>query len=134
MKRKPYTVQEKEILLQSIAIEKIANSSATYKKEFKLYAVGEYLTGKTPLEIFIEAGVDVNILGKEQPQKCLSRWIKIHDTYGPNALLQENRGINSKGRPSKKELTIEEKLAKSERENEILRMQVEYLKKLRGWT
>ncbi len=42
MKRKPYTVQEKEILLQSIAIEKIANSSATYKKEFKLFAVGEY--------------------------------------------------------------------------------------------
>ena len=44
MKRKPYTVQEKEILLQSIAIEKIANSSATYKKEFKLFAVGEYLS------------------------------------------------------------------------------------------
>ena len=42
MKRKPYTVQEKEILLQSIAIEKIANSSATYKKVFKLFAVGEY--------------------------------------------------------------------------------------------
>ena len=58
MKRKTYTVQEKEILLQSTAIEKIANSSATYKKDFKLYAVGEYLSGKTPLEIFIEAGVD----------------------------------------------------------------------------
>ena len=49
MKRKPYTVQEKEELLKSNAIEKIANSSATYKKEFKLYAVGEYMTGKTPL-------------------------------------------------------------------------------------
>lgn len=134
MKRKPYTVQEKEILLQSIAIEKIANSSATYKKEFKLYAVGEYLSGKTPLEIFIEAGVDVNILGREQPQKCLSRWLKIHRLYGPNGLLQENRGVNSTGRPSKKELTIEDRLAKAERENEILRMQVEFLKKLRGWT
>ena len=50
MKRKPYIAQEKEILLQSIAIEKIANSSAAYKKEFKLYAVGEYLCGNT-LEI-----------------------------------------------------------------------------------
>ena len=39
MKRKPYTVQEKEILLKSEAIEKIANSSATYSKEFKLFAV-----------------------------------------------------------------------------------------------
>ena len=46
MKRKPYIAQEKEILLQPIAIEKIANSSVAYKKEFKLYAVGEYLCGK----------------------------------------------------------------------------------------
>lgn len=133
MKRKPYTVQEKEELLKSEAIEKIANSSATYSNEFKVFAVGEYLTGKTPLQIFIEAGINVNILGKEQPNKCLSRWRKIHDKYGVNALLQENRGVASSGRPSKKILTIEEKLAKLERENEILKEKVHFLKKLRGW-
>ena len=133
MKRKPYTVQEKEELLKSKAIEKIANSSATYSKEFKLFAVGEYMTGKTPMQIFIEAGIDVNILGREQPQKCLGRWRKIHAQYGPNGLLQENRGICSSGRPSKKILTTEEKLAKLERENEILKEQVHFLKKLRGW-
>ena len=32
MKRKPYIAQEKEILLQLIAIEKNSNSSAAYKK------------------------------------------------------------------------------------------------------
>ena len=73
MKRKPYTVQEKEILLQSEAIVKVTNSSATYLKEFKVFAVGEYMSGKAPLQIFIEAGIDVNILGREQPQRCLSR-------------------------------------------------------------
>ena len=133
MKRKPYTVQEKEELLKSVAIEKIANSSATYSKEFKLFAVGEYMTGKTPMQIFIEAGINVNILGREQPQKCLGRWRKIHSKYGPNGLLQENRGLCSSGRPSKKILTTEEKLAKLERENEILKEQVHFLKKLRGW-
>ena len=30
MKRKPYTVQEKEILLQSEAIVKVTNSNATF--------------------------------------------------------------------------------------------------------
>ena len=120
MKRKPYTVQEKEELLKSDAIEKIANSSATYSKEFKVFAVGEYMTGKTPLQIFIEAGINVNILGREQPERCLSRWRKIHDKYGINGLLQENRGVGSSGRPSKKVLTTEEKVAKLERENEIL--------------
>ena len=133
MKRKPYTVQEKEILLQSEAIVKVANSSATYLKEFKLFAVGEYMTGKTPLQIFLEAGIDVNILGREQPQKCLTRWRKIHDTYGPKGLLQENRGVGSSGRPRKISLTTEEKLAKLEQENEILKQQVEFLKKHRGW-
>lgn len=133
MKRKPYTVQEKEVLLKSEAIEKVANSSATYTKEFKVFAVGEYMAGKSPLQIFIEAGIDVNILGREQPRQCLKRWNKIHNKYGVNALLQENRGISSSGRPSKKVLTTEEKLAKLERENEILKEQVHFLKKLRGW-
>ena len=134
MKRKPYTVQEKEILLQSEAIVKVANSSATYLKEFKVFAVGEYMTGKTPLQIFIEAGIDVNILGREQPKKCLTRWRKIHDIYGAEGLLRENRGIGSSGHPRKISLTTEEKLAKLEQENEILKQQVEFLKKLRGWT
>ena len=133
MKRKPYTVQEKAELLKSEAIEKVANSSATYSKEFKVYAVGEYMTGKTPLQIFIEAGINVNILGREQPKKCLNRWRKIHNKYGVNGLLQENRGVGSSGRPIKKILTTEEKLAKLERENEILKEQVHFLKKLRGW-
>ena len=53
MKRKPYTVQEKAELLKSDAIEKVANSSATYSKEFKVFAVGEYMTGKSPLQIFV---------------------------------------------------------------------------------
>ena len=133
MKRKPYTVQEKAELLKSDAISKIAHSNVTYSNEFKVYAVGEYMTGKSPLQIFIEAGIDVNILGRTIPQRCLSRWRKIHDKYGINGLLQENRGIGSSGRPSKKVLTTEEKLAKLERENEILKEQVHFLKKLRGW-
>lgn len=134
MKRKPYTVQEKEILLQSEAIVKVTNSNATYLKEFKVFAVGEYMTGKSPLQIFIEAGINIDILGREQPQKCLTRWRKIHDIYGAEGLLIENRGVGSSGRPRKNPLTTEEKLAKLEQENEILKQQVEFLKKLRGWT
>jgi len=133
MKRKPYTVQEKELLLQSDAIEKIANSSVTYSKEFKVFAVGEYMTGKTPIQIFIEVGIDINILGREQPYKCLNRWRKLHNKYGVNYLLQENRGIYSSGRPSKKILSTEELLSKLQQENEILKEQVHFLKKLRGW-
>jgi len=135
MKRqiKPYTVQEKAELLKSDAIEKIANSSVTYSKEFKVFAVGEYIAGKTPLQIFIEAGINVNILGRSVPTKCIDRWRKTHQEYGVEGLLQETRGTGSKGRPKKIPLTTEEQLAKLQRENEILKQQVHFLKKLRGW-
>jgi len=133
MKRKPYTVQEKEELLKSDAVEKIANSSVTYSKEFKVFAVGEYMSGKSPLQIFIEAGINVNLLGREQPGRCLERWNKIHRQYGIEGLLQETRGTGSSGRPRKIPLTPEEQLAKLQRENEILKQQVYFLKKLRGW-
>ena len=133
MKRKPYTVQEKEELLKSGAIEKIANSSVTYSKEFKLFAVGEYMSGKTPLQIFIEAGINVNIIGREQPERCLSRCRRIHEKCGIEALLQENRGTKSSGRPRKIPLTLEEQIELLKQKNEILEQQVHFLKKLRGW-
>ena len=140
MKRKPYTVQEKLELLKSTAIEKVANSSATYSKEFKVFAVGEYLSGKTPMQIFVEAGINVNILGREQPERCLQRWRRclqrwrrIHDKFGVNALLEEKRGVGSSGRPRKIPLTLEEQIEQLKQKNEILEQQVHFLKKLRGW-
>lgn len=133
MKRKPYTVQEKAELLKSEAIEKVGEYVVTYSKEFKLFAVGEYLSGKSPMQIFLEAGVNVDILGHEQPQKSLARWRKTYNLYGAPGLLQERRGLNSPGRPSKNVLSTEEQLEKLKRENEILKLKVEYLKKLRGW-
>ena len=133
MKRKPYTVQEKLELLKSTAIEKVANSSATYSKEFKVFAVGEYFSGKTPMQIFVEAGINVNILGREQPERCLQRWRRIHDKFGVNALLEEKRGVGSSGRPRKIPLTLEEQIEQLKQKNEILEQQVHFLKKLRGW-
>ena len=66
MKRqiKPYTVQEKAELLKSDAIEKIANSSVTYSKEFKVFAVGEYLSGKSPLQITLCTDITYLYYGK----------------------------------------------------------------------
>ena len=91
------------------------------------------MSGKTPLQIFIEAGINVSILGRTIPQRCLDRWRRKHREYGIEGLLQENRGLGSSGRPRKIPLTTEEELAKLQRENEILKQQVHFLKKLRGW-
>lgn len=65
MKRKPYSVQEKEELLKSQAIDKVKNSNVTYNPKFKVFAIKEYQEGKTPMKIFFEAGINIDILGKK---------------------------------------------------------------------
>ena len=72
MKRNPYTVQEKEYCYNQQQLKKLQIVVQLTKKNLS----------------FIEAGVDINIQGREQPHKCLSRWLKIHRAYGPNGLLQ----------------------------------------------
>lgn len=48
--------------------------SISYSSEFKTKAVAEYKSGKTPSQIFIEQGFYPEMIGKEQPKRCLRRW------------------------------------------------------------
>ena len=134
MKRKPYCIFEKELLEKSQAILKVNNFSVTYNPEFKIFAVQEYLSGKSPTRIFADAGVNIGILGKKQPKKCLERWVKAFNTNGNGALMLESRGKNSTGRPlGTAKASVEDKIKKLELENAALKEEVTFLKKLRGW-
>jgi transposase len=135
MKRETYTDQERESLLTNPNVLKIGNSNITYCPEFKLKAIKEYTDGKFPMQIFIDAGIDVSILGAENPGRCLARWKKSYKKQGEKGLLDEQRG--KLGRPRTKELTIEEKVKYLESRNAYLEAENEFLKKLkaleRGW-
>ncbi|WP_330218440.1 HTH domain-containing protein, partial [Sporosarcina globispora] len=88
--------------------------SISYSPEFKIKAVTEYTSGKTPSQIFIEQGFDLEMIGKEQPKRCLKRWRETFERFGEEGFLTERRGKGSTGRPSSKQLSIEEKLRKAE--------------------
>lgn len=130
MKRKKFTDQEVEILLENPNILKVGRNNVTYTSDFKLKAIKDYNNGKFPIEIFIEAGIPIDILNRKNAKKCISRWKEILSKQGETALLEEQRG--KLGRPRVKELTTEEKLKKAESRIAYLEAENEFLKKLKA--
>lgn len=104
--------------------------SISYSPEFKLKAVMNYKEGKIPSQIFIEQGFDLDMIGKEQPKRCLKRWRDSFERFGEEGFLTERRGKGSTGRPSSKELSVEEKLRKAEARIKFLEAENDFLKKL----
>lgn len=104
--------------------------SISYSPEFKLKAVMDYKEGKIPSQIFIEQGFDLDMIGKEQPKRCLKRWRDSFERFGEEGFLTERRGKGSTGRPSSKELSAEEKLRKAEARIKFLEAENDFLKKL----
>jgi transposase len=104
--------------------------SISYSPEFKLKAVKDYKMGKGPSQIFIEQGFDLNMIGKEQPKRCLRRWRDTYERFGEDGFLTERRGKGSSGRPSSKQLSVEEKLRKAEAKIKFLEAENDFLKKL----
>ncbi len=118
----PETVRKR--LLSNRFVEKITNSNISYTSEFKLLAVKANIEGKSPTDIFDEAGIDVAPFVKNYAVKTISRWKKIYQEEGKQGLVKEKRGKNATGRPKAKEFNS------VEAELEYLRLENDFLKKL----
>ena len=125
-----YTAFEIKELEKNPNVLHVSEHAITYDLNFKLQAVQEYNNGKIPSQIFIENGFKLEIVGKRQPQKCLSRWRKTFEKYGEAGFDTERRGKASSGRPSLKELSVVEKLKRAEAKLKFLEVENEFLKKL----
>ena len=131
MSSKKYTDQEKEILSKNHNIIKVGERNITYSKEFQIRAIKEHENGKTPIQIFNEADINISILGSENPKSCIKRWKKIYRKLGEKGLLEDKRGQGKGGgRPRIKELTPEEELKRAKARIAYLEAENEYLKKL----
>ncbi|WMT28874.1 IS3 family transposase [Bacillus aerius] len=109
----------------------VSERSISYSPKFKLKSVKDYQAGKTPSQIFLEQGFDLDMIGKQQPKTCLRRWRNTYERLGEEGFLIERRGKGSTGRPSSKELSVEEKLKKAEAKIKFLEAENDPLKKAR---
>ncbi|HLN65536.1 MAG TPA: HTH domain-containing protein [Symbiobacteriaceae bacterium] len=108
---------------------KVGDTQITYSPDFKVKAVRANLVeGKTPLSIFLEAGFDLDLIGREAPKHSLKEWRAVYRQRGEEGLREDQRGRHSTGRTAERELTVEEQLRRAvarirylEKENELLK-------------
>lgn len=65
---------EQQILIRNPNVKKVSRKAIIYSPDFKIHAVKEYLYGKSPMMIFIEAGFNIEMIGREKSNRCLYRW------------------------------------------------------------
>lgn len=130
LKKNKYTDQEKEILLKNPNILAVNDTNIKYCPKFKLKAVKEHENGKLPMQIFIDAQIDIKILGPANPTKCLVRWNKTYREKGEKGILENQRAKKSKS--VTKELTIEEQFENAKVRIAYLEEENDFLKKLKA--
>ena len=108
-------------------IEKITASNLQFTKEFKIKSIKQYQSGRSPVDIFTEAGIDLLDFNNNYATKTVQRWVAAAEEYGLNKIDQERRGLGASGRPSsgKKFKSLEEEII-------YLRAENDFLKKIRA--
>ena len=133
MSKRIFSKEEIETLLQNENVINCSERSITYSKDFKIQAIGRYHEGLPPSEIFRQAGLDVNTIGRKSPKDCLRRWLKIFREKGQTGIEADGRGQNNKGgRPrGMAGMTDKEKLKRLEAEVAYLKEENRFLARLR---
>ena len=128
MTKKYLTEKEMNNLLMNPNVKSVSEKSITYSDEFRRLFISESEEGKSPRQIFIENGFDLEVIGTDRLKKTAYRWRTAYKNSGVLGLTDSRSNIS--GRPRKKELTLEEKNARLEAQIQLLRAENEFLKKL----
>lgn len=129
MSKKIFTSKEVEALAANTYVKSVSPKGITYTDEFKELFIAQTLEGRFPVEIFRDCGFDVEVVGHKRMKACRSRWTLAYQKGGVMG-LRDTRVGNS-GRKKDVELSAEERYAKLEAENRLLKAEVELLKEIR---
>lgn len=131
MAERVFNPETRAKILQNKNVLRVGETQITYSSDFKVAAVRAYLVeGKPPYLIFLDAGFDLDLIGRETPRHCLKEWRAIYRERGDEGLRNDQRGRHSAGRSAEGELTVEEKLRRAESRIRYLEKENELLKKL----
>ena len=121
MSKKLFSSKDIEILSKNKYVKKVS------EKGIRLF-IAENEKGKFPRDIFEECGFDIDIIGLKRIQSSGSRWRSAFRRNGVEQ-LQDTRKFNT-GRPTEKDLSLEEKYEKLQAKLKLLQAENELLKKL----
>ncbi|TCI50110.1 IS3 family transposase [Exiguobacterium sp. SH1S21] len=129
MSKKLFTSKEINELSTNKYVKSVSPKGITYTDEFKELFMAQTLDGRFPVEIFRDCGFDIEAVGASRINSCKKRWLASYKRDGVMG-LRDTRAGNS-GRSKDKELSTEERYAKLEAENKLLKAEVELLKEIR---
>lgn len=75
-KQKQFTESQKLELLKSPYIQNVYSNHLKYSVEFKQMAVEQYLGGQTPIQIFVNANLNLDLIGTKNAFNLIKKWIK----------------------------------------------------------
>ena len=80
MGRGRFTEEEMDRLLQNPYVTDVNRTSISYSREFKQLFMGEYTAGRRPVQIFRDAGFDIDMLGSKRIERACARWKESYES------------------------------------------------------
>jgi transposase len=127
MSKKLFTDKEIKNLSNNPYAKSVSKKGITYTDDFKRIFIAESENGKSPRQVFEENGFDVDIIGIVRVNRAAYRWRAAYNESGVLGLRDTRK--NNSGRPTKRELSLEEKNARLEAQIQMLRAENELLKR-----
>jgi transposase len=121
-----FTDEQVKELQQNPYVKKVSNKAITYSDEFKAAFTQKYHQGNPPSVILREMGFNPKILGKKRIDRFVGNVYKYEARGNNFSDLREE----CSGRPSTKELSDKERIARLEHQIEYLKQENEFLKKI----
>lgn len=118
-----FTPKQRSKLLANRNVHDVTGKTISFLPDFKIKAVHLYLAGKSPNEIFINAGFPPEFFKEDYFRLCIKRWLKKYNDEGEDSLRVDERGKGAGGRPKlerTEELSYEELLTLVEIQKEAL--------------
>lgn len=125
MSKKLFTIEEIKELTDNPYVKSVSRRSLVMMPEFKSFAIGELLKGKTIRQIFADVGIDPEIIGEARIRGYSERiWKQSDREEGFRDQRADNRRREAKSpeaQAAKKIKMLEHRVAYLQQENEFLK-------------
>ena len=121
MGRGRFTEEEMDRLLQNPYVTDVNRTSISYSREFKQLFMGEYTAGRRPVQIFRDAGFDIDMLGSKRIERACARWKESYES----GTLGSREAVLHKGKDGEEQAYDPE-----QKTIRMLRAEVEFFREL----
>ena len=129
MAKRIFSAEDRAALIKNRNVLRVSPSSITFTPEFKVRAVYLCLErGKLPHQVFEEAGFDLDMIGRDNPHRCLRRWRATYEQRGELGLRKDSRGRRPKNGRKVAEISLSERLRRAEERIRYLESENDLLK------